>query len=118
MDLRDSRELKKLSQEKLAVLSGVTQPTISMIETGKATPHATTRRKLEKVLGRRINWLPTKDQRVLRPTGKGTPWEFAEKEFRRALASINLLNKDQQKDFIKTAKRYLKELQINLKETR
>ena len=98
------------------MLSGVTQPTISMIETGKATPHATTRRKLEKVLRRRINWLPTKDQRVFRPTGQGTAWERAEQEFRRALSSINTLNKDEQKEFLRIANLYLKELQTNLKE--
>jgi len=107
MDLRDTRRLKKLSQERLAVLSGVTQPTISNIEMGKACPNATTRGKLEKVLGRHINWLHVKGQRVFRQSGKGTSWAGAEQEFRRALSSINLLNKDEQKEFLRIANLYL-----------
>lgn len=116
MKIFEARTARKLSQEKLAKISGVAQATISLVERGLTSPNASTRRKLEKVLGRRISWFHTKGQRVFRPTGKGAPLQQAEGELRRALYSINLLTKDEQREFLKIAKKYLKELAKGLNE--
>jgi len=49
--LRDAREKKQLSQDQLAVLSGVPQNTISRIERGRRLkPHRSTLEKLARVL--------------------------------------------------------------------
>lgn len=60
-DLRTARVRKKLSQQQLAYVAGITNVTISNIETGMTQPAPETREKIEKVLGP-IDWSKTFDE--------------------------------------------------------
>lgn len=116
MNLRQSRRLKKMSQERLAELSGLTQIAISNIETGKASPNASTRRALEKALGGiHIDWLSGKGVRRFH----NQPWEALEGRLRKLLYDVNFLSHVEQAQFLKVARKYLRDikkgLQINLK---
>jgi transcriptional regulator with XRE-family HTH domain len=52
--LKDRREMLKVTQESLAVLSGVGLRTLKQIETGKGNPTILTLQKLADVLGLEI----------------------------------------------------------------
>lgn len=57
--LREARIAKGLKQDTLSELTGISQSTISQIETGRRRPYTGTRRKLESFLGQ-IDWRRTK----------------------------------------------------------
>ncbi len=57
MKLIKARAIKNLSQAQLADLVDMTQSQISNIEQGRNFPHATTRYKIEEVLGCPIDWM-------------------------------------------------------------
>ena len=56
MKLKEARIQKRLSQRALAQKAGVTQSTIVLIEKGKSFPQFVTMNKIEKALGRKIDW--------------------------------------------------------------
>jgi DNA-binding XRE family transcriptional regulator len=58
MTLKDARTQANINQYGLAQLTGLTQTTISLIETGRVQPSAPTRRKIQAVLGS-IDWTAT-----------------------------------------------------------
>lgn len=58
-DLRTVRELRKLTQDDLAEITGISQPHLASIESGKHLPNSRTRKRLERILGSEINWLTT-----------------------------------------------------------
>jgi putative transcriptional regulator len=53
--LRVARAERKLSQERLAVLAGVTRQTVSAVETGQYCPSALLAFVLAKHLGKRVD---------------------------------------------------------------
>lgn len=56
--IRTARERAKLSQVQLAKLSGISQPALSDIESGKSkSPHAKTLLRLADALGQTPEWL-------------------------------------------------------------
>ncbi len=116
MTLREARQEKGLSQEALAAITGLTQVTVSLIETGKVAPQAATRRRIEKALGVRVNWLQTKGLRSFRD-GQMSTWEYVEQTFRKALLEVKGLSRSEQKEFLKLAKQYLKEFEGGIKAT-
>ena len=58
-ELKKIREQKGLTQSDLASLTGISQPHIASIESGKLLPNNSTRRKIEKILGSEVDWLKT-----------------------------------------------------------
>ena len=56
MELKEARIKKRLSQRALAKKAGITQATIVLIEKGKSFPKFVTMNKIEKALGRKIDW--------------------------------------------------------------
>lgn len=109
-DLRTVRQNKGLTQKELAEKSGVGEITISLLENRKTTAQNETRRKLERVLGQRINWLATRGLGAYR-SGEMTSWELVEQNFRKALFNIKSLQKKERAEFLKLAKLYLKEFE-------
>ena len=59
MTLKESRLGIGLTQEALADMVGLVHVSISLIERGLVKPRAKTRRKLEQVVGRKIDWKAT-----------------------------------------------------------
>ena len=57
--LKEARIEKGLKQETLSELTGITQATISQLETGKRRPYTCTKEVLENFLGP-IDWTKTK----------------------------------------------------------
>lgn len=114
MILEEARRKKNWSQKNLAARAGIHQPTLSLIENGQASPQAETRKDLERALGVRINWLATKGLRAYRQ-GQMSTWEAVEQSYRKALYGINSLQKDERIEFLKLARRYLKEFEEELK---
>lgn len=116
MDLRTARERARLTQRELAVMSGVSEESgvseiaISLLENKKTVAQNGTRRKLEKALGVRVNWLKTMGLKTRRQ-GEMTSWEFVEQDFRKALYGIKSLQKGDQLEFLKLAKQYLREFE-------
>lgn len=102
-DLRAARLNLNYTQQKLADNSELTYVTISNIENGTTVPQNDCRRRLEMVLGRRINWLLTQGLSMETPI----VWEEAETLLRKSLLNINALPPDQQNDFISMAREYL-----------
>jgi transcriptional regulator with XRE-family HTH domain len=107
MDIRTIRKEKKLSQEQLAKLSGLTSVTISLIETGKVFPNTQTRKKLERALGQRINWMNGKGK----VKAKGQTFSELEERLRKVLYDINVLPDKDRKAFLSTVRTYLSEIQ-------
>ncbi len=105
--LSDARKNKGLSQEGLADKCDLSQWTITQIETGKIAPRPESRKRIENVLGQKIDWLTTKGLRSFRQ-GEMTSWELVEQNYRRALLEINCLSLDERSEFIKVARHYLK----------
>jgi len=62
------------------------------------------RRRLELVLGKRINWLQTCGLQEVQPTN----WEQAESGIRQALINCIGLSYDECRQFIQVAKEYIK----------
>ena len=115
MDLREARSQAGLTQAELAEKAGVADVTISTLENGKSAARNDTRRRIEKALGVRVNWLQTKGLRMYQQ-GEMTSWESVEQDFRKTLYGINSLQKDDRVEFIKLAKEYLAEFKEDSKE--
>lgn len=69
-DLRTARVSEGWTQADLAKAALCTNETISLIELGKVTPFASTRRRIEYILGK-IDWDLTKDKASLYRTTNG-----------------------------------------------
>ncbi len=108
MTLKEARLKKNLSQSGLAANTGLTQGTLSLIETGKATPQADTRRRIERALGCRVNWLTTMGL-LTRREGQLSSWEHVEQTFRNALHEMNGLRTAELMEFLDLAEEYLAE---------
>ena len=59
MDLKTACEIRGLTQEDLATLTGLGQSHIVAIEAGHIVPRAHTRNKLEGILGGQVDWVST-----------------------------------------------------------
>ena len=55
-DLRTVRESKRLSQQDLSELSGVSQPHLSALERGQYLPNKHTRLRIQQLMGSQIDW--------------------------------------------------------------
>ena len=115
MDLREARSEAGLTQAELAKKAGVKDSTISALEDGKNAARNDTRRRIEKALGVRVNWLQTRGLRTYQ-NGEMTSWESVEQDFRKTLYGIKSLQKNERVEFIKLAKEYLAEFKEDLKE--
>ena len=58
-DLRTVRETKRLTQQGLSKLVGLSQPHLASIESGKLLPQKKTRIRIEGILGKTIDWQQT-----------------------------------------------------------
>ena len=58
-DLRSIREERRLTQQDLAGITGISQPHIQALEAGKYLPQLRTRKRIEQILGAEIDWLAT-----------------------------------------------------------
>ena len=58
-DLRTVRKEKRLSQQDLSDLIGMSQSALTEVETGKRLPQRKTRERVEQILGSEIDWLST-----------------------------------------------------------
>jgi len=112
-DLRPIRREKGLTQSQLAVKAGLSEMGINKIENGYSSPQLETQKRIEQVLGERVNWLKTVGLRTKKPT-QGT-WENVEQQFRKALHAINRLQRDERYEFISIARDYLSEFEGQLK---
>jgi transcriptional regulator with XRE-family HTH domain len=110
MKLREIRKLRGLSQEKLAELAGTTQVTISLLETGKVAANSRTRKRLQKALGTKINWLDGKGTARF----KGQDFNQLEERFRKVLYDVNFLPEKDKTDFLSIAKTYLSNIEKGL----
>ena len=63
MDLRRIRISKKLTQQQLSELTGISQSTIASIETGNIWPELSSRLRFEYILGE-IDWTLTRFQNI------------------------------------------------------
>jgi len=55
-NLRTVREQKRLTQQDLAGITGISQPHIQALEAGKYLPQRRTRKRIEQILGAEIDW--------------------------------------------------------------
>jgi transcriptional regulator with XRE-family HTH domain len=115
MDLREARSEAGLTQAELAKKAGLMDVTISTLENGKSAARNDTRRRIEKALGVRVNWLQTRGLRTYQQ-GEITGWESVEQDFRKTLYGIKSLQKNERVEFITLAKEYLAEFKEDLKE--
>jgi len=60
MTLFEARNKKNFSQMELAFKAGISQTQLSFIESGRAVPHPSTRRKLKRALGLKVDWIATR----------------------------------------------------------
>ena len=60
MTLLECRNKKNLSQTELSAKADISQAQLSFIETGRAIPHPSIRRKLEYALGIKVDWIATR----------------------------------------------------------
>jgi transcriptional regulator with XRE-family HTH domain len=86
--LKEVRKKLGLSQGQLSEKTGISQVLISNIESGKNSPQASTRAKIEKVLGK-IDWLNTRS--LPRESKKKSTVPEAELQFFKAIETINNL---------------------------
>jgi len=107
MDLRAERKSKGLTQAELAELAGVKALTISLIENGKSAPQARTRKKLERALGYRIDWMAGKGQRRFREDR--SDFALVEGRLRKVLYDVNFFEPGERRKFLKLAKRYIRQ---------
>jgi transcriptional regulator with XRE-family HTH domain len=103
--LKEKRQAQGLSQDKLSVLSGISQFAISQIETGKAVPNRNTRAQLESVLGV-INWLDCKGLRTL----KARTSQDLETALLKTLYDVHSLPTQDRGPFLDRAGSYIQEL--------
>ena len=116
MDLKTARQEAGLTQKELGEKAGITEVAVCLLENKKTVAQNETRRKLEKALGVRVNWLATHGLRTYR-TGEMTSWELVEHNFRRALYGINSLQPDELAEFLELAEQYPKDFKKEIKAT-
>jgi len=63
MDLKTARKKTGITQMELSEKSGIHQPHISIIEQGKIFPTTETRKKIEKAIKTKIDWISTRLQK-------------------------------------------------------
>lgn len=69
MNLKQARQLHQITQAELSCEIGLSQTQISHIEKGKCIPRISTRRRIEKFLDCRIEWLEERLKQPIRSTG-------------------------------------------------
>ena len=105
-DLRKLRKERGWTQQELAERADLSNVTISALELGNKSPRAEVRRKIEKALKRRVDWLSTIGIDT-RKNGEMVAWEAVEQRFREALSEIRGLQSGEQKEFLQVAHHYL-----------
>jgi len=113
-DLKINRKRRGWTQNQLAEEAELSNITISQIELGNVAPKAEVRRKIEKALGERVDWLTTRGLRTNIPN-KATSWELVEQNFRGALYMINSLQRDEIEEFFEVAQHYLDMYRVEIK---
>ncbi|MGV9206256.1 MAG: helix-turn-helix transcriptional regulator [Promethearchaeia archaeon] len=113
-DLRTIRKELKLTQSDLAEFAGVSYVSISRIESGETVPRNDIRKKIEKSLNQRVNWLATCSLKKRRQ-GQMTSWEHSEQKLREALQEVYSLQKDERLDFIELANNYLETIEAEIR---
>ena len=109
MDLKTARKQKRLSQDKLGELSGVTGRAISYIETGQSMPSVVVKRKLETALDRKINWFNGNGKGQIR--FREQDFSQLEERFRKVLYDLNFLQPKDRTDFLTIARLYLSDIE-------
>jgi transcriptional regulator with XRE-family HTH domain len=105
---------KELGYSRAFILAniGLAMSSISEIENGKNVPTYETRKKIESVLNKKINWLDV-------PYLKISPvvpmeWNFLERDYRSLVRGIKGLPIDERKPFIESAIRHLNDILTKL----
>jgi len=70
--LKVTRVMHGMSQELLAELSGLTQTTLSFIENGMVQPQESSKKKIESVFDKPVDWTATYDTGRIHQNGKPT----------------------------------------------
>ena len=112
-NLRELRKDRGWTQQELAERAGLSNVTISALELGNKSPRAEVRRKIEKALKSRVDWLSTIGIDT-RKNGEMVAWEAIEQRFREALGEIRGLSAGEQKEFIQVGHHYLDMLEARL----
>jgi transcriptional regulator with XRE-family HTH domain len=107
-DLKTLRIALGISQKQLAAKSELTETTINNIERKYTRPQSDVRKRIEVVLGEKIDWLTTGG---LLPVREKT-WEQAEQELRKAFLNVHGLNEEQQELYLTMASEYLNSLKF------
>ena len=107
--LKQTRIEKGISRRYIADSLGINLSNLSPLESGKQCPTLLTRKRLELLLGVKINWLDTPSLNFS-PHYK-TDWDAVEKRFRSIIRMIAGLQTDERREFITTAVKHLRKLQ-------
>jgi transcriptional regulator with XRE-family HTH domain len=107
-DLKTFRVERGMSLEQLAAKAELTKATLINIERKYTRPQADVRKRIEIVLGEKIDWLTTCGLLPVRSVS----WEQAESEYRKSLLNVHGLNEDQQELYMEMSYEYLKSLII------
>lgn len=110
--LRNIRKQKGLTIDEVATLVGLTPVALNLIELGRSTPGATTRRKIQRLFDEPVNWLevPRIETEPLRPA----TWNECEREFRWLIRLVNGMPHDRKQPFIRCATKHLRKLNKNI----
>ena len=106
--LKHTRKAKGISLRDLETQTGIFEGTLSLIENGRQVPSLNMRKRIFRVFEGEINWLDTPSI-IMRPRRK-YDWLECEVEFRRLLSRIGTLPEDERTAFIKSACKYLKNI--------
>lgn len=107
-DLKTLRIALGVSQKQLAAKSELTETTINNIERKYTRPQSDVRKRIEIVLGQKIDWLTTCGLIPVR----SITWEDAESEYRKSLLNVHGLNEEQQELYVEMSYEYMKSLII------
>ena len=107
-DLKTLRIGFGISQKQLAAKTELTETTINNIERKYTRPQADVRKRLEIVLGEKIDWVTTCGLIPVR----SLTWEQAEFDYRKSLLNVHGLDEAQQELYMEMSVEYLKSLII------
>jgi len=103
MDLRTARKRQNLTQIRLAKLSGLSNVSISLYETGKTMPGVVAKEKIEKILNTKIDWLSGRGNFRY----KNQTFSKLEERLRKVLYEIYTLSESEQTEFKQLARSYI-----------
>ena len=106
--MREARNSKGYTQIQLSEIIGLTQVSISRIESGVVIANQTTKVKIEQALNERINWL---DSEPILKNMILSDWIEVEMLFRLLVQKTNgLVEKNEREEFLETIIRYLRKM--------